>query len=161
MLCIGAFLNITIASAGENHVVIFADFACTDNAAGDPDDCLAVEALKGIPHVNIVAVMTTGGNTQARRAFELGKTLFPDLVVLPGTRPRSKQILPAHYKLASLIKDLGSEVRVLVLSPATDLKKLNAISPDILKTVEQVVFVGVAHLVIHLQCGPGGGHCVI
>ena len=134
-------LGCSIASAGERNVVIFADFACTDNAAGDPDDCLAVEALRRTPSVTIVAVMTTGGNTHSQLTYDLGRAMFPKMTIFPGTRPRSNRITKAHHQLAALISKQKSNLTFLVLSPATDFAKLIRTAPETLNMANEVIFV--------------------
>ena len=141
MILIGLALFSSTAEAGKNVVVIFADFACTEDAAGDPDDCLAVEALRRSPSVEILAVMTAGGNTHAHRAYELGTSKFPTLAVFPGSRPRSKRVTKAHLELARLISTRKTKLTFLVLSPATDFMKLVNVAPEVLDHANEVVFV--------------------
>ena len=111
-------------SGHERTLVIFADFACTDNAAGDPDDCLAVEALRRTDTVHILAVVAAGGNASAQRSYGLGLSKFPDLLVLPGSHPGAKRSGTTHHRVAKLIKQGRGDVSFLVLSPATDLARL-------------------------------------
>lgn len=131
----------TFAKAEASRIVIFADFACTDNAAGDPDDCLAVEALRREDSSRILAVMAAGGNTRADRSYELGQKLFKDLTLLRGTPPRSKRLTNGHRELAQLILMAPEPVVFLVLSPATDFAKLVMHEPQVLNRAEKVVFV--------------------
>jgi len=143
---VAAALFLTISGMGaaheeRRHLVIFADFACTDNAAGDPDDCLAVRALRNMNGIDILAVVASGGNASPELSLELGKSKFPDLRVFPGSRPRSRYMLRTHSKLAELIRSHTFGVTLVVLSPATDLANLVAQHPRALKHVEEVVFV--------------------
>lgn len=143
---LAAALFLAVAGMGAAHpeqrsVVIFADFACTDNAAGDPDDCLAVKALRRMDSINILAVVASGGNGSPELSLELGRSKFPNLRIFPGSRPRSRYVLRTHNKLAEIIGSHKSNVTLLVLSPATDVDILLAQNPRAFNSVEEVVFV--------------------
>lgn len=130
-----------VADAKQRDVVIFADFACTNIAAGDPDDCLAVEALRRMKETNILAVVASGGNSSPELSLELGAEKFPDLRIFPGSRPRSRYIHRTYGKLAELIVSQNNSVTLLVLSPATDLANLASQHPGAFNYLEEVVFV--------------------
>lgn len=129
------------APAEQTNLVIFADFACSNPAAGDPDDCLAVEALRRLEAVRILAVVAAGGNASERLSYQLGRSMFPDLVVLPGSRPRARYFSKTHRYIRDIIFGSANAVTVLVLSPATDFAVLVAQNPTVLSKVDQVVFV--------------------
>jgi hypothetical protein len=133
--------EIGAAKAERRDVVIFADFACTDSASGDPDDCLAVRALRKTTGIDIFAVVASGGNSSPELSLKLGRSEFPDVRVFPGSRPRSGYMLRTYSKLTELIVSEKSSVTLLVLSPATDLANLLTHHPRALNHVEEIVFV--------------------
>ncbi|MBM2295039.1 nucleoside hydrolase [Sulfitobacter pseudonitzschiae] len=129
--------------AETSEIIIFADFACTENTVGDPDDCLAVEALSRRKSVKILAIVATGGNANENLSFKLGQTLFPDLLVLQGSRAgvRSKGVLETNRKLHEIIRSNVNGVIILALSPATDFAMLVNHQRSVLDNVKAVVFV--------------------
>lgn len=150
------WLGSSSALADRTNLVIFADFGCSDAAIADPDDCLAVEALRRSETVNILAVVAAGGNVSERLSYQLGQELFPNLLVLPGSRPRARYWSNTHRQIRKLIIESPSAVTVVVFSPATDFAELVTHHQAVLSNVDQVVFVAGRSPGDAFRAQPGG-----
>ena len=144
------------AARAERDVIIFADFACTESAAGDPDDCLAVKALQDAQNINILAVVASGGNATRQVSHRLGRMLFPDLRILPGSNPRVRWRTKTHEIVADLAMGAGAGVSVLVLSPAGDFAMTLRQRPRLLDVIKGVVLVAGRAPGDRFEMVPGG-----